>query len=122
MYLVDEEHIVGLERREEAGQVAGLVEHRSRRDLESHPQLVGDDVAQRGLSQSGRTVEQGVVERFMAIFGGLNKDPEVFHNLGLTVEVVETERAKRVLEVFLLSCDVVFSYVEIVNHVRFNAF
>lgn len=58
----------------------------------------------------------------MAIFGGLNKDPEVFHNLGLTVEVVETERAKRVLEVFLLSCDVVFSYVEIVNHVRFNAF
>ena len=43
VYLVNEEHIVGLERGQDAGQVAGLVEDGSGGNLEAHAQLVGDD-------------------------------------------------------------------------------
>ena len=54
VYLINEQHIVRLQRGEQTCQVARLVEHRARGDLESHAQLIGDDVAQCRLAQSGR--------------------------------------------------------------------
>ena len=89
MNLVNEQHVARLERGEDAGQIAGFVEHRARRNLEAYTQFVGDDVAQRGLTQARRTVEQRVVERFATVFGSLNKHAEVVNNLALAVEVVE---------------------------------
>ncbi len=101
MYLVDEEHIVGLERGEDAGQVAGAVEHRTTGEFETHAQFVGNDVAQCGLAQSWRTVEQGMVEGFATVFGSLHKHLQVLHHALLTTEVAEVEGAQSVLEVFL---------------------
>ena len=101
MYLVDEEHVVGLQRSEDAGQVTGLVEHRAAGQFEAHAQLVGDDVAQRGLAQTGRAVQQGVVEGFATVFGGLYKHLQILHHFLLTGEVGEAERTERILKVFL---------------------
>ena len=118
VYLVDEEHVVLFERGEDAGEVARFVEHRTAGDLESHAQFVGDDIAQGGLSQSGRTVEQCVVERFTAIFGSLHEHLQIFHNLTLSAEIVESQRAQGVLKVFFGRIEILlFSYVKVVCHI-----
>ena len=90
VYLVDEEHVVGLQRCQYAGEVARFVEHRTARYLESHSQFVGNDVAERRLSQSWRSVQQRVVERFAAVFRRLYEHLQVFHHLLLSAEVTET--------------------------------
>ena len=118
MNLVDEEHVARLERREYAGQVAGLVEHRAARELEAHAQFVGYDIAQSGLAQSGRPVQERVVERFTAILGGLDKHLEVFHHLHLSAEIGEAQGAQSVLEIALALRSFI-SYVEIVFHCSF---
>lgn len=51
VYLVDEEHVPGLEVGEYGGQVPGLFDGRSARDPQAHLQLVGDDVCKGGLSK-----------------------------------------------------------------------
>ena len=90
MDLVDEKHVAPLQRGKDASKVARLVEDRARGDLETHAQLVGDDVAQSGLSQSGRAVEQGVVERLATVFSCFDKYAQVIDYALLTAKVVET--------------------------------
>ena len=99
VYLVDEEHVVRLEAREEACQVARLVEDGPRGHLEPYAELVGDDVRQRRLAQSRRSVEQCVVQRFAAVFGRLDKDAQVVHHLLLSAEVLEGQRSQGVFKV-----------------------
>ena len=114
VYLVDEEHVVGFQRRQNARQVARFVEDGPAGDLESHAQFVGDDVAQRRLAQSRRPVEQGVVERFAAILGRFHEHLQVFHHLGLAVEVGEAQGSQRVLEVFFGGREPFFPYIKFV--------
>ena len=54
---VDEEHVARVEVGQQAGQVARLVQHGTRRDAHLRPHLVGDDVRQRRLAQSRRSVQ-----------------------------------------------------------------
>ena len=44
-------------------------------------------------------MQQGVVQRFAAVFGSLDKDAEVLHHLVLSGKVCEVERTQRLLEV-----------------------
>ena len=98
MDFVDKEHIVFLQTGEQTGQVARFVEHRARREFESHAELVGYDIGKRRLAQSRRTVQEGVVERFATVFCRFNEDMQVFHHLALTAEVTEAERTEGVLK------------------------
>lgn len=91
VYLVYEQDVVGLQGGEYACQVAGLVQHGAGGEFEPHAQFVGYDVAQGGLAQSGRTVQQCVVEGLASVFGRLHKDAEVFHYLLLSAEVAELQ-------------------------------
>ena len=116
VYLVDEQHIARLERCKYAGQIAGLIEHRTAGELESHAQLVGNDIAQSGLSQSRRTVQQRMVERLAAIFGSLDKHFKVLHHLLLTAEVGEAQRTQCVLELLFAQDRTFLPYVKIVCH------
>ena len=61
VYLVNEENVVRFQGRQYAGQVAGFVKHRAGCQFEAHTQFVGNDVAQCGLAQARRSVQQGVV-------------------------------------------------------------
>ena len=72
--LVDEQHVVRLQVGEQRGQVAGLLDHRAGGLAQVDAQLVGDDVAERGLAQAGRTEDQHVVERLAALLGRLDVD------------------------------------------------
>ena len=112
--LVDEEHVVFLERRQQSGQVARLVEHRPRRHLEAHAQLVGDDVRERRLAQARRAVQQHMVERFLTHASGHDEHLQVLHHLALAAEAVEREGAQGVLIVALRlrRCAGSLAYVE----------
>ncbi len=96
--LVDEEHIARREVGEQPRQVARLVQHGTRGDLELRVHLVGDDVGQRGLAQARRAVEQYVVERVAPHEGGPDEDAEVLHDLLLPGEGFELLRADSVFE------------------------
>ena len=119
MYLVDEEHIVLVERSEQTGQVAGFVQDGAGRDLEAYAQFVGDDIGKGGLAKAWRAVEEGVVEGFATHLGGFYEDAQVLFDLVLTLKVVEGEGAKGFLELLFaggLRGFGGFSYVEIVGH------
>ena len=63
-------------------------------------------------------MEQCVVERFTAIFGSLHEHLQIFHNLTLSAEIVESQRAQGVLKVFFGRIEILlFSYVKIVCHI-----
>ena len=95
--LVDEQHVVRFERSKQPGQVARLVEHRPRRELEAHAQFVGYDIRECGFSQAGRAVQERMVERFSAPAGRLDEDTQVFHHVLLAGKVAESQRPQRVL-------------------------
>ncbi len=113
MDLVDEEHVVLLQRGQDAGQVARLVQHRSAGNLEPHTQLVGDNVGEGGLAQSWRTMQQGVVERFASVSGCLHKYAEVVHHLFLSAEIVKRQGSEGILVVLFRGRQLLLMDVEI---------
>ena len=115
--LVDEEHVVRFKRREDARQIARFVEHGPRCDFEAYAQFVGDDVAQRRLAQSRRTVQECMVERFATVFGSLDKDTEVLDDLLLSAEVTEAQRAEGIFEILLGRGQFFLVYIEIFWHI-----
>ncbi len=92
MDLVDEEHIVVFQAGEQSGQVARLVDHRPRGDLDIHAQFIGDDVREGGLAQSRGAVQQHMVEGFLALLGRFHKHLQVFHHLELAGKLFEFRR------------------------------
>jgi hypothetical protein len=64
--LVDEEHFAWLQVRQDAGQVARLLDDGTGRGADGRAQFVGNHVGQRGLAEPGRAVHQHVIERFAA--------------------------------------------------------
>src|SRR5262249_47417672 len=101
MDLVDEEDAARAEIGEEAGQVAGLLDHRARRLCDLDAQLVRQDRRERGLAKTRRPVEQHVVEGFAALARRLEEDGELFLERRLPDELVEPQRSqpRLVLEV-----------------------
>ncbi len=61
MDLVDEEHVVRLERGQDRGHVGLAVDRGARHDAQRRAHLVGDDAGQRGLAQAGRAGQQHVL-------------------------------------------------------------
>ena len=89
--LVDEEDVVLLEVGEDGGHVAGALDGGAGGDADVHPHLGRDDVGERGLAESGRPVEEDVVERLLALLRGEDADAEVV--LDLLLPDVLLERA-----------------------------
>ncbi len=78
-----------------ADEVAGLLEHRTRRGAELHAHLAGHEHRERGLAQTGRTEEERVVERLAAPPRGVDRDLQRGLDLRLSDELVEPRRAQR---------------------------
>ena len=102
MNLVDKKHIVGLQRGEQTCQITRLVKYRTRSSLDTHPQLVSDDIREGRFSQAWRTIEKHMVERLTTFLGGSNKDLQVLHHLLLAGKTVEPRRTQSALYIFLL--------------------
>ena len=115
--LIDEKHIIFLQRGENTRQIAWLVQHRTRSHLKTHAQLVGDDVAQRCLSQARRAMQQCMVKGFPTKTSSLHKHTQVLHHLCLSAEIVKPQRAQGIFEVLVLRVSL-FSYVKIFCHLQ----
>ncbi len=89
MDFVDEENVVLLQIGQQRGQIFWLFEHRARGLAQVHAQLVGNDVAQSGFAQTGRTEQQHVVQRLVALFGSADEDFQLLAHLGLAHILVE---------------------------------
>ena len=113
VYLVNKQHIVRLQAGKDPRQVARLVEHRPRCNLKPHSQFVGNDVRQCSLSQSGRAVQQHMVQRFAAQACRLYKNAQVVHHLILSAEVLKGKRAQGFLKIAFLLGEVLVAYIEI---------
>ena len=83
MYLVDEQDRPVLQIREDRGQVGRALDRRAARDADRHVELVRDDVRERGLPHSGRSVERDVLEWIAAGLRGLDDHAQLLFDLVL---------------------------------------
>ena len=97
--LVDEEHVVLLQIRQERGEVAAALDGGAGSLAEVDAELVGDDAGERRLAEARRPVEQDVVKRLAARERRLDEDGEVRLDLLLADVLAELARAQAVLPV-----------------------
>ena len=102
MDFVDKQHVVRLEIGEQRRQIAGTLEHRAAGLAQVDAQFFGDNVRQRGFAQPGRAEQQGVVERFAARTGSLNKNFQLRFGLVLADVVGQRFRPQSAFELLFL--------------------
>ena len=98
MDLVDEEQLAFLQAREQAGEVGGLFDDRSRSHANGPAHFFSEDHRQGGLAQAGRAVEQDVVECAPFAASGPDHHAEAFHCARLANEIGEGRRAQCLIE------------------------
>src|SRR5439155_3244373 len=103
--LVDEQHIVALEARQDRRHVALPFERGARNAADADAELLADDVGEARLPEPGRADEQDVVERLVTRARRLERDRELLLDALLPDEVGQLARPKRLLELFLLERD-----------------
>ena len=100
---VDEQDIVGFEVGQKTGQLAGFVQNRSGSGLDAYAQFVGNDIGKCGFSQARRTVQENMVQGFLALAGCHDKDFEVADHAFLALEAVETGGSQGFFDFFIRS-------------------
>ena len=78
---VDEQQVPFLKIRQEGGQVARPFDSRTGRDAQVDAQFIGDDAGHGRLAQARRTVQEDVVQRFLAQFRRLDEDFQIVFDL-----------------------------------------
>ena len=99
--LVDEQHVSGLQRREDRCDVL-LLQRGPRDRAETDAQLLAHDLRECRLPQPGRAGEQHVVERVVTRPRRLESDPQLLLDPLLSDEVVESARPERLLGLVFL--------------------
>ena len=95
---VDEQDVPLFEVGQQGREIAGLGNHRAGRRAEADAHLLGHDLRERRLAETGRAGEQHVIEGVAAALGSLNEDPQVGPRALLPDELVERLRADRRFE------------------------
>ena len=78
MHFVDEEDVARSQVGQDRCQVARPFNGGTGSDLDVDSHFSREYVCQSGFSQSGRSVEKDVLEGFLALFGSLDLDAQVF--------------------------------------------
>ena len=94
--LVDKQNIIFRKVCQQSRQIPRFFDRGTARNTDIDTHLVCDNACQRGLAQTGRAIEQRMVERLPAHFGGLNVDLQIFLCLGLPDVVRHGLGAQRV--------------------------
>ena len=101
MDLVDEEHVLLVEAREDRRHVPLPLQRRPGDRADTDVELLADDRRERRLPETGRPDEQDVVERFTSRLGGLKRDVELLLRPFLADEIVESARPQRLLDLLV---------------------
>ena len=94
MDFVDEQDVTRVQIGQQGSQVAGLFDGGAGSNPDIHSHLVGDDTGQGGFAQTGRTVEQGVVQRLISAPGRFNINGKVALGLLLAGVIGKQFRAQ----------------------------
>ena len=78
---------MGFEVRQQGRQVAGPLQHRPGGMTQIDTQLIGNDMGQGRLAQPRRAENQGMVQRFLALARGLDKDRHLLAH-GLLTDII----------------------------------
>jgi hypothetical protein len=95
MDLVHEQHVPAPEGRQQPDQVASPLEHRSAAGADADTHLAGDERREGCLPESWRAEEQGVIERFTTLPGGIDGNLQILADSQLTDELREPCRSQR---------------------------
>lgn len=87
--------------RQNRGQVAGALNGRARSHADVDPHLVGDDMRQRSLAQSGGAIEQDVIDGFLARLCGFDDDLQVLADAILPDDIAQPFRPQRDIVAFV---------------------
>ena len=104
MNLVNKKDVISFKRCEHTRQIPRLVQHRPGGHLNIHTQLVGNNIREGGLAQSGRPVKEYMVQRLASLFGRPNKHAKVVQHILLTRKTVESFGTQRPLYLAFLLC------------------
>jgi len=102
MDLVDKEHITFFEIRQDRGEVAGLLDNRTRRRFQRRAHFIRDNIREGSLTDSGRPGEKYVIESFPPTECGRHEDPEIVLNFFLADVLAERGRTQSKFEARLL--------------------
>ena len=116
MNFIDEKHIVRLKASQYPRQVTRLIKHRAGCHFESYSQFIRNDITQRGLSQSRRTVKKHMVKRLGTKTSRLDEDTQIIDHLVLPIEITEVQRTQGILEIALFFGNLLFTYIKIFFH------
>src|ERR1019366_4832978 len=75
---IEKKYFLLLERRQDRGQVALALQQRAGAGFDHDAQLAGNDLRERRLAESWRTIQQHVVQSFAAAESRLDGDFDVF--------------------------------------------
>ena len=93
--LIDEEDVTFRHSRERPDEVTRLRKRRSTRGVEPRTHLRRNDMCERRLAQSRRTVQKHVLHRVLALTDGFKRDRKSFNEIGLTDVLRHADRTKR---------------------------
>jgi hypothetical protein len=102
---VYEQDIARLQVREQRGEVARALQHRTRSLAQVDAHFPRDDVRQRGLAQARRAEQQNVVQRLFSSLGGLDEYFQLAADFLLADVLRKRAGAQRALDLLLLRGD-----------------
>ena len=108
MDFIDKQYIALFERSEQSGQVSGFFEHRATCHADLPSQLMCNDVREGGFSQTGRAMQEDMVERFVTRTGCLDKYFQIFDDLILPGKFADLLRAQYFLQLLLGPAQLLF--------------
>jgi hypothetical protein len=76
--LVEKENFAKFKGSENGGEVAFALEKRASAGFDGHVEFVGEDLGEGSLAETGRTVEEDVVEGLFTIASGFESNGDVF--------------------------------------------
>ena len=98
MNFIDKEDILAAQIGKNSGKVAGAFDGGARCCLDINADLSGNNMGQAGLAETGRAVEQYMVEGFTATGSRRNSYLQVFFNPVLSGKISQTSRPEAGIE------------------------
>ncbi len=95
-------HVARLQVGQDGGEVAGALDDRAGGGAKPDPEFAGDDLGERGLAETGRPVQQDMVQRLATGAGGRDEDGQVLARGALADELRQALRTQRGLRRVLL--------------------
>ncbi len=98
MNFVDEKNFALFERGEKPGEIGGFFDDGTGSDFHFRAHFLGENERERRLAETGRTVQQNVVERAMFPPRRADHHAQALNRARLSREIVEIRRAQRLIE------------------------